>query len=341
MNPNQSGAAHLSYSVSLFATPFLAPRARRPLPRVSPRKARPAYALKYGTGNVGLFELLNVVPVVAPYRSAKLRYLLETKDPFGEWANAYHDADEVRNLRVALETLPHDYDASASFIRAHRPRRTNEALKFWNAPIARAHALNAVLMRADRPMSQVHTDLALKHDKLYSQFQNWGVEFARQNKRSSAAILQDAGGTRHDVRVVSMCRDTATAMLRLEGLSLTLEGRYDARGRVYRTSAILNVSPEALIPASVAAAVLGLSESAALTMLPVYCQTERRGPLVESKHLARVMPADLHRMTLSEALSEANPCKCVFYNVQQSACGLAFAVPPRGSSAYSCEDYQP
>ncbi len=329
----------LMSGATLFAMPHPAERTRRPIPRV--RSARPnTYAKKYGPTNVSLFELLDALPIVAPHRAAKLRYLLEEKDPFGEWCNAYEQTDAVRSMRVALETLPHDYEASASYIRAYRPRRANDALKFWNSPLARAHALNAVLLRGDRPMSLVHKDLDLKHDKLYTQFPSWGVDFKRPTKRSTLCILQDAAGERHDARVVSMCRDTATAQLRLEGLSLQIEGRYDPRGRIFRTSAVLQLSASDLIPATVAASVLGLTEAGVLSVLPVLCTNDRRAPLVEARHLARVVPEELHRMTVPEALAAANPCRCAFFDVQQGGCGFGYAVPLSGTAAYSCGDHR-
>lgn len=330
--------------VSLFSPPHAHPveRPRRPLPR---RRALPglsatlaAYARKYGPTNPGLYDL--PAPTVAPHRAPRVLYALEDKDPFGEWVNAFEQTDAVRSLRVALETLPHDYDASAVYIRAYRPHRPADALKFWNSPLARAHALNAVLLRGERPMSLVHTELALKHDKLYTQFPNWGVEFVRPHKRSSSAVLQDASGARYDARVVSMDRDLGSALLRLAGLSLTLEGRYDPRGRVFRTSALLALGELDLLPVPVVAAVLGLTESTVLSVLPVACTNERRAPLIEASDLHRAVPEALWRLSIKEAVAAANPCRCVFYDLHAAACGLAHTLPESGTAAFACEDHQ-
>lgn len=327
-----------SLFASLPARQF--PPQRRPRP-AGPRPVAPArdrFALRYGPSNPSIFtvtlrETLAPVPVL-PRRPL---CTLEQKDPFGEWRNA-HDEAHAATLDALLR-LPNDAGPSVAFIRAHRPggdTQAPEGLRFWRAPIARAHALNALLHRGEMTVAALHRDMGLKHDRLYEYMTRWGVVWQR---REGTAQLVDGAGQTYDVRVLSVDYATGTAQVRPDAYLLTLEARYDPRARVYRTPEALELA--SLLPLTVAATALGLTQHTARAVLPVATLTAlHRVPLVRPSDLARTIPEDHWRLSLHEALRGANPCRCAFFDHQTRACGLGRAeLPDAGTASCACEDH--
>lgn len=322
---------------SLFA--HLPPRRFPPQrTRKASGPARNRHAERYGPSNPSIFTLvLREEVTVAPIARQRPLLTLAEKDPFGEWRNAEDEAHAA--TLAALLRLPNDYEASVAFIRAHRPEQAPDALRFWRAPLTRAHLLNALLCRGGRTVAQLHRDMRLKegnHARLHEYLRRWGVEWSRPER---AAQLVDGSGAAYDVRVVHADPATGAVRVRLTAYTLTVDARYDARARVYRTPETLDLA--SLLPLPVAAALAGLTPGTARAVLPITTHSApARVPLVRPEDLARTVPEQHWRTSLKDALRDANPCRCAFWDHHAKGCGLGRGdLPAPGTAAYACEDH--
>lgn len=313
---------------SLFATPtptrFPEIHTRRSVRKSTPRPSR------YGESNPQIFHLPCELPNVAPLRPLEPLMPLTQKDPFGEWFNAEHQ--EQAQVLAALLALPNDYDVSAAYIRAARPRLPHEGLKFWNSPLPRAHAMNCLLNRGERAISQVHRDLCLKHDRLYEYMNHWGMRWSRLERRT---LLCDGAGVQHAAVILQTERDTASAQLRLEGYTLTVQGRFDPRERLFRCREALRL--DELVPLPVAAEVAGLTPALAGQVFRQVHTTHRRA-LVRPDDIRRAVPESYWRTSIADALKQANPCRCAFFDHLTGKCGLDLPLAGREAAA-TCSEH--
>lgn len=308
--------------------------------QAKPRRAsRQRRADQYGPSNPSIFTIVlrtedDARP--APIKRTPALYTLEQKDPYGEWQDAH--ADEHGAVLYALLRLPSDYTASVAHIRAQRPANPNEALKWWRIAVNRAHLLNVLLCRGHRSIAQLHRDMALKtqgSSRLHEYLHRWGITWVRPDRD---VTLTDGAATNYPARVVAFHRDTGEADVRLADYTLTVRARFDARQRSYRTPATITVG--SLVPLPVAAAVLGLTDNTARTVLPIATHTDTRMPLINPDDLARTVPERLWRCTVQDALRDANPCRCAFWNHHAARCDVGHTtLPQRGTAAYACEDH--
>lgn len=318
-------------------------------PRVSARTAHNAapregaaglarYEKRYGQSgrNQNLFDLL---PTVARRKAARVApYPLTQKDPFGEWKNPY-DWD-LHDVLVELEHLPHDYDASIGYLIAGRPREAAPGQKFWRAARSKAHFLNALMLRGERSILAVHEEAGLKVYKGYEYFTSWGI---RWGEPDTHVLLVDGNGTRHQARAREFDRATGTATLRLEGYALQVRARFDVRDRVYRVRHALHLDTETLLPYEAAAHLANLLPDTLARVLPPDVTSDRRRGLVRLSSLERVLPKALWNATLEEALTVANPCRCLFYDLHAGRCGADDTrrdLPLPGTAAYACDDHE-
>ncbi|PIG96897.1 hypothetical protein AMD26_015325 [Deinococcus sp. UR1] len=323
---------------SLFGT--VAPRAfpsqRKPRRAATPRDT---HGERYGTSNPSIFHIVlrdDLAPAPIKRTDPPL-HTLDEKDSFGEWRNA-HD-DDLAPILYALLRLPNDYGLSVAHIRAQRPENANEALKWWRAPVNRAHLLNALLRREERSVAQLHRDMRLKlgsSSRLHEYLHRWGVQWERPDR---AVEIVDGSGAAYPARVVTPHHNTGTADVRLDAYHLIVSARFDTGARVYRTQQVLDMP--ALVPLSVAAAILGLTNTTARAVLPITTHSApARVPLVHPDALTRTMPPEHWRTDLADALRDANPCRCAFWDHHGRTCGLGrTTIPHRGTAPYACEDH--
>lgn len=312
----------------LFAELDLRRRARRPA-----GPPRPAAPPRYGSGNPELFAVPLRAP--APVRPPKRApYPIEGKDPLREWADAHEDIH--RDILARLEGLPNDYYASCGYLRAHRPRESGPALTFWNAPLSRAHAVNALLNREHRSIVQVHKDCDLGADKLYDYAARWGMRF-RRLERDPRTTVTDPSGRSSGASVVTMDRATGQGTVRVDGLSLTVAVRYDARARHCRTEQSLDFGPDKLVGYAVAARLLGLTVDTLRRVLPPDTTTDDGAGLLFPASITALLPEHAWYTTLAAATAAVNTCRCPFFDPQRAACGLD---PSRRLPAHphTCED---
>lgn len=310
------------------------PQRRRPgrPPREEDRTRR--WLLRYGPSNPDVFTVaLREDLTPAPYTPRRALMALRDKDAFGEWADAEHE-QHAPVLRELLG-LPNDYDASVAHVRAGRPTVASEALRWWNLPRSRAHFLNALLCRGARPLAQVQRDMNVHHDRMYEYLPRWGMTWQRMDGQVQVA---DAAGETYDARLVRVV-DGPQAELRLDGYTMTVAGRFDARSRVFRVTETLGVGE--LLPVPVAAQLAGLTVATARSVLPITTlSSPARMPLVSVADLARTVPEQQWRGDVPGALRDHNPCRCAFWDHHQGACGLGRdRLPAPGTAAYACEDH--
>lgn len=303
---------------------------RSPLPPLRPR-----YVERYGAGNVSLFAAVAESALSRPAPAAQVvrAFPLAAKDPLGLWRNA-HYAEHTSLLR-ALETLPNSYNLSVSWLRAHRPRGNHAAgARFWDAPLARAHALNALMCRGSRTVVQLHLDAELKHDRLYSYLLNWGIDYARI---PTLGTLIDGAGQSYEVRLKDVRENVVT--VRVAGYNHLVESRYDSANQVFRTAQVLALDD--LLPTGAAAQVLGLTEGIVRTVLPTI-SSDNRVRLVRQADMAALVPRHHWRAEPREALRDANPCGgCLFFNHHLNHCGLDDRPMPQPNTApYACPDHE-
>ncbi|MCD0168024.1 hypothetical protein [Deinococcus sp. 23YEL01] len=323
---------------SLFSTQTrLFPSQRQPR-RAARTNTRDRHAERYGPTNPSIFHIIlrdDLAP--APIKRDLPLHTLDQKDAFGEWRNA-HDATLAPVLHTLLR-LPNDYTHSVAHIRGNRPEQANEALKWWRQPTNRAHLINALLRREHRSVAQLHRDMRLKltsSSRLHEYLHRWGVQWERPDR---AVDLVDGSGTTYPARVITPHHTTGTAEVRLDAYHLTINARFDTRTRVYRTPDVLAVAT--LVPLHVAAAVLGLTTTTARTVLPITTHSApARVPLIHPDVLTRTMPAEHWRTDLADALRDANPCRCAFWDHHARTCGIEHThLPERGTAPYTCEDH--
>lgn len=305
-----------------------------PIRTVAPRRNSPrrSFAQHYGPSNPSIFAV--ELPAPAPYRESAPLMLLAAKDPFGELANLEHEAQA--SLRAVLLSLPNDYDASVAFIRANRPALPGDGLRFWNGLLPRAHALNALLLRGEKNISQVHADLRLHHDRLYTYMINWGIVW---QKLESRAKLQDGSGQTFTVSVAGVDHAAGKARLHLLDYTFELDARYDPINQVFRTSDVLDFTN--LLPLDVVAPLVGLTPKFAREVFTSeVASLPRNIPLLSLSEVARVIPEHRWRMTPSDALRGSNPCRCAFFDHHQRACGLGRLLPAQPKDApMVCDDH--
>lgn len=324
-----------------------------PRPNRAERRARaPRHRKPTPTPQPWIFDL-PTPDAPLPYQPTaptlgRTRYPLRDRDPFGEWINP-HQCPEIL---AALERLPPDYTASVAYIRGQRPRDAGPALQFWAAPVARAHFLNALLLRAHRTAVQVHEDLDVTPEKSYAYLPRWGVEF-RPRRRD--VLLEDAAGDRYPATVETWHAATGTAQLRVNGYNLTVTARHvghqrdqlsadpetgtgadDSLQSVYRTADTVAAHPDRLLSLTVMERLTGLSTHGLRQLFQPALRATRGELLVPLHDFEAVVPRARWRMTLADAQRRANPCACAFWDLHAGRCGLDQPTP---NQPRDCEDW--
>lgn len=267
-------------------------------------------------------------------RQARLQDTLEERDPWGEWENPY--SDDCLPILRALETLPADYMQSATFIRAYRPRgEASEALKWWKSPTPRAHLINALLLRGERSIRDVQEDLDIMIDKVYTYFPRWGV---RYHMARADATLIDASGHRYEAEVESRDNSTRTGKLKVIGYQNRITARFDRMGGVWRTDTHLPTLAHTHVTVPVAALLLDWTEKGVKSVFTGDARTSSNSPLIRLEHIRKITPEQEWKVTLQEALTLSNPCRCIFWDHHQHNCGLGNPVP---FNPPTCEDHDP
>lgn len=270
-------------------------------------------------------------------RSASPGVTLAQRDPYFEWRNPHDHRDVERELAA----LPPDYQESAGWIRANRPRGSlslhGEALRFWLAPLSRAHALNALLTRGNRTLVQVQSDVVVPRDKLHQYLTRWGVDFRIRRRR---VVVQDTTGHRAAGIVAAWHPPTATAEIRLREYDTIITGRYDRISDVYRcTEPIPHPSNGALLAAPAAARLIGITEARLKQLVPAAHRSRAGVHLYALTQLEAFTPRSSWRCTPAQARYDANPCAgCIFHDDHLGACGLGNTRPP---DPRTCPDYRP
>jgi hypothetical protein len=289
--------------------------------------------------------LLSALPPLRAAPPPRL-YRLQSKDPFGEWVNP-HDTPEIL---AEIESLPNDFDASAAFIRALRPRESGPALQFWITPIARAHFLNAMLLRGERTIVEVNQALDLSDEKGYAYLPRWNVEF---RKRRRDVRLQDGAGLTYAATVECWDFETATAQVVVEGYSNLFEAHHMGHLRdvvlsdptteravpvkvssLYRTAQIVEL--EGVEPAGVLALLGGLTKAGVVNLVPPVLRAIGGQHLIRLSDFADVVPPQRWRMTLEQARQRSNFCRCMFWDLHRGRCGLGNSRP----DSSTCEDHE-
>jgi hypothetical protein len=124
---------------------------------------------------------------------------LERLDPWGEWRNP-HDHPEVAAYLV--EHQP-DYAQSVGFIRAMRPREDpHEAALWWASPEAKAHFVNAILQRGNRPLMAVEREMGLAKWKLHHYLDHFNFVIWMRPRRGTHIILPSGNKVEGVIREV-------------------------------------------------------------------------------------------------------------------------------------------
>ena len=260
---------------------------------------------------------------------------IDQHNAFGEWRNVHDDAPGIPELRRAMQRLPQDVDASIAYIRSKRPSIPAKALQFWNTPLARAHAMIALLGRGNRTISQLHHDLGIGHDRLYTYLPRWNVDWQR---RPDEATAQDPAGDRVTVCVEAWHADV-TATVRLQGYALRTRARWLPDAWEFRLDAPLNA--EQYVTPQLAARLLNCLPETVLEIVPTVAFTARRRPLLSLNDVSLLLPPTEWRTTLQGAARDLNPCRCAYWHAHTGTCGLQpdRALPEPGTAPYACEDH--
>lgn len=273
-------------------------------------------------------------------------YPVRSKDPFGEWVNPH----DTPNILAEIEILPNDFHASAAFIRALRPRESGPALQFWMAPIARAHFLNAMLLRGERTIVEVNQVLDLSDEKAYAYLPRWRIEF---RKRRRDVRLQDGAGLTYTATVERWNFNTGKVQVVVEGYTTIFEAYHIGYLRdpvlsepdtvrtvalkasaLYRTAQIVEL--EGTEPAGVLALLGGLTRAGVTQLVPPVLRAAGGEHLIRLADFEAVVPRHRWYMTLEQARQRSNLCRCIFWDLHRGKCGLGNALPHSGV----CEDHE-
>lgn len=184
----------------------------------------------------------------APRPTPRIRY--SDLDAFGEWENARSYPEEV----ALLESNLGSYHDSCSRIRAKRPDTSREGQVFWDDPLNRAHLMNALLRRENRPITRVEADLGLPEGKFYVYKEKWGLRFTP--RPSKQVTVRDPRGNLYEADIEEHLPGTR-ALLRVQGYPDLVRGVWSPANRAYNLYEPLD-EPVGTLGTTRAAAVAGL-----------------------------------------------------------------------------------